>query len=51
MTIVWEVLIGALYLAIVFAVVRPGSPAASAVSQISNALVGVVQTVTGYQGG
>lgn len=48
MKIVGEVLIGVIYLAIVFTVVRPGSPAASVVKTTSNALIGVVGSTTGY---
>lgn len=43
-----EVLIGVIYLAIVYVLVRPGSPAATAVKTITGALVGVVGSVTGY---
>lgn len=43
-----EVLIGVIYLAIVYALVRPGSPAAGAVQTISNLMIGVVGNVTGY---
>lgn len=43
-----EVLIGIIYLAIVFALVRPGSPAAAVVKIVSNALIGIVGSVTGY---
>ena len=45
-------LVGALYLAIVYALVRPGSPAAGIVKTISDALIGVVGSATGaYQTG
>lgn len=46
--ILGEFLIGVLYLAIVYALVRPGSPAATVVHTISDALIGVVANVTGY---
>lgn len=48
MNIVGEVLIGVIYLAIVYVLVRPGSPAANAIKVVSGALVGVVGSVTGY---
>lgn len=48
MKIAGEVLIGVIYVAIVFSLVRPGSPAATVVQTVSNALVGVVGSATGY---
>lgn len=48
MRIAAEVLVGVIYLAIVFSVVRPGSPAADAIRTINNAMVGVVGSATGY---
>lgn len=41
---------GAVFLAIVFALVRPGSPAAGVVKTVSDALIGVVGSATGYTG-
>lgn len=46
--VVWEFLIGAVYVAIVYSLVRPGSPAASVIKTVSSAMVGIVGTVTGY---
>lgn len=43
-----EFLIGSIYLAIVYALVRPGSPAAGVVQTVGNALVSVVGSATGY---
>lgn len=43
-----EYLVGAIYLAIVYSLVRPGSPAAGVVQTVSNALVAVVSTATGF---
>ena len=42
-----EFLIGVVYVAIVYALVRPGSPAASVITSISRALTGVVGSATG----
>lgn len=42
-----EFLIGIIYLAIVYSLVRPGSPAAGAVKTISNTLIAVVGSATG----
>lgn len=39
---------GAVYLAILYALVRPGSPAAAVVKTVSTALVAVVGSATGY---
>jgi xanthosine utilization system XapX-like protein len=46
--LIGEVLIGVIYLAIVYSLVRPQSPAASVIKTVSNALIGIVGTVTGY---
>lgn len=48
MNVLGEVLIGVVYVAILFTLVRPGSPAAGVVKTVSTALVGVVKSVTGY---
>lgn len=48
MKLIGEFLIGVVYLAIVYAVVRPNSPAGTAIQSIGNALVGVVGSATGY---
>lgn len=39
---------GAIIVAIVFLLVRPGSPAGTAVKDVSSALAGLVKTTTGY---
>lgn len=44
---IWIFLIGVIYVAILYALVRPGSPAAGAVNTVSNALAAVVATATG----
>lgn len=44
-----DFLVGTVFVAIVYTLVRPGSPAADAVHTISNALIAVVGTVTGAQ--
>jgi hypothetical protein len=46
--VVTEVVVGAVYLAILYALVRPGSPASAVVKTISSALVAVVGSATGY---
>lgn len=47
---VWEIITGTVIVAIIFMLVRPGSPAASAIKQISDALQSLVTTATGYTG-
>lgn len=48
MSLIAEILIGVLYLAIVFSLVRPTSPAAGVIKTVGDALTGVVGAVTGY---
>lgn len=48
MNLIGEFIVGALYLAVVYALVRPGSPAADTVKTVSDALIGVVGNATGY---
>lgn len=43
-----ELIVGAVYVAIVYSLVRPSSPAASVIQTISQALIGVVGSATGY---
>lgn len=43
-----ELFIGIIFLAILFSLVRPYSPAASVVQIVSSALVAVVGSATGY---
>jgi xanthosine utilization system XapX-like protein len=45
---VTEFLVGVIYIAIIYALVRPTSPAAGVVQTISDAMVGVVGSATGY---
>lgn len=45
---VWEYLTGVAVLAIVYMLVRPGSPAAQAVKDISDALQTLIRTSTSY---
>lgn len=45
---VTQVITAVVYLAIVYALVRPGSPAAGAVQNLANAIVAVVGSATGY---
>ena len=44
---VTEFLIGAIYVAIVYSLVRPGSPATSVITTITQALTGVIGSATG----
>lgn len=48
MSTIGEILIGVVFLAIVFTLVRPKSPAAAVVKTLSTALIGVVGSTTGY---
>jgi xanthosine utilization system XapX-like protein len=43
-----DFIVGAIYVAIIYSMVRPHSPAAGAVKNISDALIGVVGSATGY---
>jgi hypothetical protein len=43
-----ELLIGSVYVAILFSLVRPGAPSSSLIASVSSALIGLVGTVTGY---
>lgn len=45
---IWETITGAIIVAIVYVLVRPGSPAATAVTQVSDALQALVKTATDY---
>lgn len=45
---IWSVISGVIILGIIYMLVRPGSPAASAVTQVGDALTALVQTATGY---
>ena len=45
---VWQFVVGVMFLAIVFMLVRPGSPAAIAIKDVSTALSGLVQTATDH---
>lgn len=47
----WQILSGIFIIAIIFMLVRPGSPAAQAVSDISDALAALIKTATNYQAG
>lgn len=43
-----QFLAGALYVAILYTLVRPGSPAAGAIKTVGSALTAVVGSATGY---
>lgn len=45
---VGELFIGAVYVAILFSLVRPGAPSSGLITSVSSALIGLVGTVTGY---
>jgi hypothetical protein len=45
---IWSVITGVIILAIIYMLVRPGSPAATAIAQVGNALSALVATSTGY---
>jgi hypothetical protein len=49
--LVFELITGAIVAAIIFTLVRPGSPAATAVADVSNALAALVKTTTNYTAG
>jgi hypothetical protein len=46
--VITNFVVGAVYLAIVYSLVRPNSPAAGAIKNVSDALIGVVGSATGY---
>jgi hypothetical protein len=46
---VWQLIIGSIILAIIFTLVRPGAPAAAAITDVTNALSGLIGTTTDYQ--
>lgn len=48
---VWTALIGILFLAILFVMVRPGSVALQAVKDVTGALAALIETATGSFGG
>lgn len=43
----WDLIAGAFLLAIIFMLVRPGSPAAAAVKDVSDTLTSLIGTATG----
>jgi hypothetical protein len=45
---VWQFIIGAIIVAIIYMLVRPGAPAAAAVQDVSTALAGLIKTATDY---
>jgi len=45
---IWQFVIGVIIVAIVFMLARPGSPAATAIEDVSKALAGLVRTATDY---
>lgn len=44
----WEVIIGAVYIAIIFTLVRPNSKGPAVVNSILDALTDLVKSTTGY---
>lgn len=49
--VITEIIVGVLIVAVIFMLVRPGSPASTAVAQVSAALSAMVATATQYQAG
>lgn len=49
--IVWDFVVGVVIIAIVFTLVRPGSPAGQAITDVTNAVAGMIGTATNYQAG
>lgn len=47
----WEFATGAVIVAVIFMLARPGSPAANAIKVVGDALTSLVKTATGYQFG
>jgi hypothetical protein len=43
---IWSMVTGILVIVVVFMLVRPGSPAAKAVADVSNALANMIKTAT-----
>jgi Na+-transporting NADH:ubiquinone oxidoreductase subunit NqrB len=48
---VWQLVIGAIIIGIIFMLARPGSPAAQGIAQVSNALASLITTTTQYKAG
>lgn len=45
----WEIISGCIILAIIYMLARPGSPAATAINDVSSALTALVTTAVGSQ--
>jgi hypothetical protein len=45
----WEFIIGSFIVSIIFMLVRPGAPAAAAITDVTKALSGLIGTSTDYQ--
>jgi hypothetical protein len=45
---VWEIIIGVVYVAIIFTLVRPGSKGPAVVNSVLDALTDLVKSTTGY---
>jgi hypothetical protein len=46
---IWEILVGVFIVTIVFMLVRPGSPAAKAIADVSGALASMIGAATEYK--
>jgi xanthosine utilization system XapX-like protein len=46
--VITEFIVGVVYIAIVYSLVRPSSPAAGVIKTVSDAMVGLVGSATGY---
>ena len=44
----WQLITGAIIVAVVYMLVRPGSPASTAIEQVSSALAATIATATQY---
>jgi hypothetical protein len=47
MTWIWYFILGIVYVAILYALVKPGSPAANGVNAVSNAIATLITTAVG----
>lgn len=44
----WQIIIGAIYIAIIYTLVRPGSKGPTVVNNVLDALTDLVKSTTGY---
>jgi hypothetical protein len=48
---IWQLIIGAAIMGIIFMLVRPGAPSGKAITDTSNALSSLISTATQYKAG